>query len=81
MSSSDTYGSRYWRSYPTSPDACGYGGTAVLWKCGIDHLITTLPDGGISIQCVEVKGSEPILLVLINMPCNGIQGCVDKFED
>ena len=23
----------------------GYGGTAVLWKCGIDHLIANLLDG------------------------------------
>ena len=41
----------------------GYGGTAVLWKCGIDHLIATLPDGGNRIQCVEIKGPEPILLL------------------
>ena len=59
----------------------GYGGTAVLWKCGIDHLIATLPDGGNRIQCVEIKGPEPILLVSAYMPCNGMQGCVDEFED
>ena len=59
----------------------GYGGTAVLWKCGIDHLIATLPDGGNRIQCVEIKGPEPILLVSAYMPCNCMQGCVDEFED
>ena len=59
----------------------GYGGTAVLWKCGIDHLIATLPDGGNRIQCVEIKGPEPILLVSAYMPCNFMQGCVDEFED
>ena len=30
----------------------GYGGTAVLWKRGIDHLMVGLPDGGNRIQCV-----------------------------
>ena len=59
----------------------GYGGTAVLWKCGIDHLIAPLPDGGNRIQYVEIKGPEPILLVLAYMPCNGMQGWVDEFED
>ena len=58
-----------------------YGGTAVLWKCGIDHLIATLPDDGNRIQCVEIKGHEPVLLVLAYMPCNGMQVCVNEFED
>ena len=46
----------------------GYDGTAVLWKCGIDHLIATLPDCGNCIQCVKIKGPEPILLVRAYMP-------------
>ena len=40
-----------------------------------------MPDGGNRIQCVEIKGPEPILLVSAYMPCNGMQGCVDEFED
>ena len=58
-----------------------YCGTAVLWKRSIDHLIVTLPDGGNRIQCVEVKGSEPLLLVSVYMPCKGLQECVESFED
>ena len=41
----------------------GYGRTVVLWKRSIDHLIATLPDGGNRIQCVGIKGPEPVLLV------------------
>ena len=59
----------------------GYGGTIVLWKCGIDHLIATLPDGGNRIQCAEIKGHEPVPLVLAYMHCNGMQGCFNEFED
>ena len=32
-------------------------------------------------SAVEIKGPEPILLVSAYMPCNGMQGCVDEFED
>ena len=59
----------------------GYGGTAVPWKRSIDHLIVTVLDGGNRIQCVEVKGSEPLLLVSEYMPCKGLQECVENFED
>ena len=41
----------------------GYGGTGILWKKTIDHLVTALPDGGNRIQCVELKGTQPLLLI------------------
>ena len=59
----------------------GYGGTAVLWKRGIDHLIVVLPDGGNRIQCVELRGAESLLLISVYMPCKGLQGCVENYED
>ena len=31
----------------------GYGGSAILWKRTIDHLVRVLQDGGNRIQCVE----------------------------
>ena len=59
----------------------GYGGTAVLWKRGIDHLIVVLPDGGNRIQCVELRGAEPVLIISVYVPCKGLQGCVENYED
>ena len=59
----------------------GYGGTAVLWKRGIDHLCVVLPDGGNRIQCVELRGMEPLLIISVYMPCKGLQGCVENYED
>ncbi|MEW8545272.1 MAG: hypothetical protein AB2693_17245 [Candidatus Thiodiazotropha sp.] len=37
----------------------GYGGTAVLWRKSIDHLVTALPDGCNRIQCIEVSCQVP----------------------
>ena len=59
----------------------GYGGTAILWKHDIDHLIQTLPDGGNRIQCVEVKGERPLLLISAYMPCRGLPDNVEDYND
>ncbi|MEW8548177.1 MAG: endonuclease/exonuclease/phosphatase family protein, partial [Candidatus Thiodiazotropha sp.] len=59
----------------------GYGGTAVLWKKQINHLVTALQDGGNRIQCVEVKGHEPILFVSVYMPCKGLSDNLEDFGD
>ena len=50
----------------------GYGGTAILWKKDIDHLVKAIPDGCNRIQCVQIKGTEPLLLISVYMPCKGI---------
>ena len=59
----------------------GYGGTAVLWQKGIDHLIVTLPDGGNRIQGVEIKGQDPLQLVsvvlLFYVHCKHLRSCWD----
>lgn len=59
----------------------GYGGTAVLWKREIDHLIKSLPDGGNRIQCVELKGQECLLIISIYMPCKGLSDNIEDFMD
>ena len=51
---------------------CEYGGTAILWKKEIDHHVKAIPDGGNRIQCVQIKGTEPLLLISVYMPCKGI---------
>ena len=59
----------------------GYGGTAIMWKHDIDHLIHILPDGGNRIQCVELKGEKPLLLVSVYMPCRGLSENIEDFSD
>ena len=59
----------------------GYGGTAVLWQKKIDHLITPITDGGNRIQCVELQGKKPILLISVYMPCRGLRDNIDDFVD
>lgn len=59
----------------------GYGGTAIVWKKQIDHLITPISDGGNRIQCVEVKGDDPLLLISVYMPCRGITNNSAEFRD
>ena len=59
----------------------GYGGTAILWKHDIDHLIQTLPDGGNRIQCVELKGIQPLLLISAYMPCRGLLDNIEDYSD
>ncbi|MCG7866407.1 MAG: hypothetical protein JAY74_08520, partial [Candidatus Thiodiazotropha taylori] len=59
----------------------GYGGTAVLWRDSIDHLVTKLPDGGNRIQCIEVSSRNPLLIVSVYMPCRGLRENVDEFHD
>ncbi len=46
----------------------GYGGTAIFWKEELDHLIHTIPDGGNRIQCIEMKGENPLLIISVYMP-------------
>ena len=55
-----------------------------LQYCGkkqIDHLSTPLNEGGNRIQCVEMKGTEPLLLITVYMPCKGIAGNSTEFRD
>lgn len=59
----------------------GYGGVAILWRHEIDHLIQVLPDGGNRIQCVELKGDKPLILVSVYMPCRGLSDNVDDYGD
>lgn len=59
----------------------GYGGTAILWQKTIDHLITPVPDGGNRIQCAELHGQQPALLISVYMPCRGLRDNIDDFED
>ena len=47
----------------------------------MDHLVTRLPDGGNRIQCIEVSGQDPLLLVSVYMPCRGLRENVDEFQD
>ena len=49
----------------------GYGGTAILSKKDIDHLITRLPDGGNRIQCIEMACKDPMVIFSVYMPCKG----------
>ena len=59
----------------------GFGGTAILWQKKIDHLITSITDGGNRIQCVELQGKQPILIISVYMPCRGLRDNIDEFED
>lgn len=59
----------------------GYGGVAVMWKKDIAHLVTSIPDGGNRIQCIELKGEEPLLLVSVYLPCRGVNDNYSDFSD
>ena len=59
----------------------GYGGTAILWQKEIDHLISPITDGGNRIQCVELQGKRPILIISVYMPCRGLKDNIEDFED
>ena len=60
----------------------GYGGVGVLWKKKqIDHLIRVCQEGGNRIQCVELKGDNPLLLISVYMPCRGLTDNLEDFND
>ncbi|MCG8033052.1 MAG: endonuclease/exonuclease/phosphatase family protein, partial [Candidatus Thiodiazotropha taylori] len=59
----------------------GYGGTAVLWRKELDHLVTKLPDGGNRIQCIEIACEKPLILVSVYMPCKGLKDNSEEFAD
>ena len=59
----------------------GYGGTAIMWKHEIDHLIHVLQDGGNRIQCAELRGENPLLLISVYMPCRGLSDNVEDYND
>ena len=59
----------------------GYGGTAIMWKHEIDHLIHVLQDGGNRIQCAELRGENPLLLISVYMPCRGLSDIVEDYND
>jgi exonuclease III len=60
----------------------GYGGTGILWKKELDHLINVIDIGNERIQCVEFTGSSrKLLLVSVYMPCKGPQNHVLEFQE
>lgn len=59
----------------------GYGGTAILWKKEIDHLVKPLPDGGNRIQCTEINSQDPLLIISVYMPCRGLNDNIEEFID
>ena len=59
-----------------------YGGTGILWKKELDHLINVIDIGNERIQCVEFMGSSrKLLLVSVYMPCKGPQNHVLEFQE
>ena len=59
----------------------GYGRVGVLWKKVIYQLIQVQKDGGNRIQCIEVKGQNPIMLISVYMPCMGRTDNSEHFTD
>lgn len=59
----------------------GYGGTAILWRKDIDHMVSVLPDGSNRIQCVEITCQNTVLAVSVYMPCRGLRDNVEEFAD
>ena len=60
----------------------GYGGTGILWKKELDHLINVIDIGNERIQCVEFTGSSrKILFVSDYMPCKGPQHHILEFQE
>ena len=60
----------------------GYGGTGILWKKELDHLINVIDIGNERIQCVEFMGSSrKLLIVSVYMPCKGPQNHVLEFQE
>ena len=52
-----------------------------MWKHEIDHLIHVLQDGGNRIQCAELRGENPLLLISVYMPCRGLSDNVEDYND
>jgi hypothetical protein len=44
----------------------GYGGTGILWKKELDHLINVIDIGNERIQCVEFMGSSRFDALIIS---------------
>lgn len=60
----------------------GYGGTGILWKKELDHLINVIDIGNERIQCVEFMGSSrKLLIVSVYMPCKGPHNHVLEFQE
>jgi hypothetical protein len=60
----------------------GYGGTGILWKKELDHLINVIDIGNERIQCVEFMGSSrKRLIVSVYMPCKGPHNHVLEFQE
>ena len=57
----------------------GYGGTAILWKKEINHLIKVIQDGNERLQCVEFLDNnyKPLLIISAYLPT---KGCHDLEE-
>ena len=53
----------------------------MLWKKEIGHLIQVQQDGGNRIQCIEVKGQNPLMLISVYMPCKGLTDNSEHFTD
>jgi hypothetical protein len=60
----------------------GYGGTGILWKKELDHLINVIDIGNERIQCVEFMGSSrKRVIVSVYMPCKGPHNHVLEFQE
>ena len=59
----------------------GHGGVAILWNKKLDKFITSLPDGGERIQCIQFKDQHyPVLIVSAYFPTGGVNSD-DQYMD
>ena len=61
----------------------GHGGVAILWNKTLDKFITSLPDGGERIQCIQFKDQhypKPVLIVSAYFPTGGVDSD-DQYMD
>ena len=61
----------------------GHGGVAILWNKTLDKFITSLPDGGERIQCIQFKDQhypKPVLIVSAYFPTRGVNSD-DQYMD
>jgi hypothetical protein len=59
----------------------GYGGTAILWRKGIDTIVTPLTIGNNRIQCIEITGDLNLLITSVYLPCKGSPNSQNEFQE
>ena len=61
----------------------GYVGVAILWKQEHDNNITSLPDGGERLQCIEftVGTGEKILLISAYLPSSSSKDSILEYHE